>query len=561
MKRIEHPHDTYATSIDRRSALSRMAGGAAFLTSATIAGLSSHRALAAGDAVADTAFGKIRGATSNGIHIFKGVRYGAPTGGANRFMPPKNPEPWAGIRDALHYGNSAPQTNPNAKGGGGELFAPVGGDEKTAESEDCLFLNVWTPGLNDGGKRPVMVWLHGGGFLSGSGSSKMIAGDNLARRGNVVVVTLNHRLNAFGFSHFGDIGGPEYAMSGNVGMLDIVQALKWVRDNIERFGGDPSRVMIFGESGGGQKVSMLMGCPLAKGLFHRAAIESGPGIKMLDRDKATHVSEVYLKELGLTAARLPEIQKMPTEKLLAAFFPAMAKTGGITAGFIDNFSPVIDPVVLPQHPFSPKAAPYAADVPLIMGWNRTEMTLFADPAAFSIDEAEMVKRVTAIHGDAASRIIKTYRKKYPDLSATDLNFIIWSDYPTMFFENLIAERRAAQNQAPTYLYRFDWRSPVQGGKYHTPHTMEIPFVFDNTRVMTSMTGGTAEAAALAAKISDAWIALATTGDPNSAKGGLPNWKAYSTNERSTMLINTESRLAADPEMEERALFDELYPNI
>ena len=218
-----------------------------------------------------------------------------------------------------------------------------------------------------------------------------------------MVVTLNHRLNAFGFSHFGDIGGPEYAMSGNAGMLDIVEALKWVRDNVDRFGGDPSRVMIFGESGGGQKVSMLMGCPLAKGLFHRAAIESGPGIRMLDRDKANHVSEVYLKELGLAPGRLPEIQKMSTDQLLAAFFPAMAKTGGMTAGLIDNFSPVIDPVVLPQHPFAPTAAPYAAHVPLIMGWNRTEMTLFADPAAFSLDEAQMTKRVTAIHGAAAAR--------------------------------------------------------------------------------------------------------------------------------------------------------------
>ena len=526
-----------------------------------MAALSSQRAWSNTAPVVETAYGKVRGATSDGIHIFKGVRYGAPTDGANRFMPPRRPEPWSGIRDALHYGNSAPQTNPNAKAGGGERFAPVGGDEKHAESEDCLFLNVWTPGLNNGGKRPVMVWLHGGGFLSGSGSDKIIAGENLARRGNVVVVTLNHRLNAFGFSHFGDIGGPEFAMSGNAGMLDIVEALKWVRDNVDRFGGDPSRVMIFGESGGGQKVSMLMGCPLAKGLFHRAAIESGPGIRMLDRDKATHVSEVYLKELGLAPGQLPEIQKMPTDKLLSAFFPAMAKTGGITAGLIDNFSPVIDPVVLPQHPFAPTAAPYAAHVPLIIGWNRTEMTLFADPAAFTLDEAEMTKRVNAIHGAAAGRIIATYKAKYPDISVPDLHFLIWSDYPTMVFENLIAERRAAQHQAPTYLYRFDWRSPVQGGQYHTPHTMEIPFVFDNTKVMASMTGGTQEAAKLAARVSDAWIALATAGDPNSAKVGLPNWKPYSQSERSTLLINNESHLAADPEREERELFYRLYPSL
>ena len=551
------PNWTKCASVDRRTALRGIASSAALMATA-----SSHKAWATGTPIVETAYGKVRGVTEGDIHVFKGVRYGAPTDGANRFMPPRKPAPWTGIRDALHYGNSAPQTNPNAKPGGpGALFPPVGGDDKRPESEDCLFLNVWTPGLDDAGKRPVMVWLHGGGFLSGSGSDKLIAGANLARRGNVVVVTLNHRLNAFGFSHFADLGGPEYAFSGNVGMLDIVEALKWVRDNVARFGGDPTRVMIFGESGGGQKVSMLMGCPLAKGLFHRAAIESGPGIKMLERDKATHVSQVYLQELGLTPKDLPKLQQLPTQQLLAAFFPAMAKTGGITAGLIDNFSPVIDPVVLPQHPFSPTAAPYAAHVPLIMGWNRTEMTLFADPAAFTLDEAQMTARVTAIHGAAAARIIAAYKAKYPHLSVPDLHFLIWSDYPTMLFENRIAERRAAAHQAPTYLYRFDWRSPVQGGKFHTPHTMEIPFVFDNTKVMASMTGATQDAADLAAKVSDAWVALATTGDPNSAKAGLPHWAPYAPNERSTLLINSESRLVADPEREERQLFYQLYPNI
>ena len=542
--------------LNRRTALRGIVGSAALMASMPLVGCTK----ASAEPIAETAYGKVKGTSVNGIYTFKGIRYGAPTGGENRFMPPKEPAPWTGVLDALEYGNSAPQTNPNATGGGEGLFPPVGGEPKRTESEDCLFLNVWTPGLNDGGKRPVMVWLHGGGFSSGSGSKKIIAGENLARRGNTVVVTLNHRLNVFGFSHFADIGGPEYAMSGNVGMLDVIQALKWVRDNIDRFGGDSSRVMIFGESGGGQKVSMLLGCPLAKGLFHRAVIESGPGIQMLARDKATQVSEVLLQELGLPADNLSEIQNLPTEKILAAYFPTVAKTGGGAPGFLFNFSPVIDTEVLPHHPFSPTAAPYNADVPVIIGFNRTEMTLFADPGAFTLDDAEMLKRLTAIHGDAAPKIIETYKAKYPDLATPDLFIRIWTDYPTMLFSNLIAERRAAANQAPTYLYRFDWDSPADGGKYHTPHTMEIPFVFDNTQVMASMTGATPEAAALAAKVSSAWIAFATTGDPNRSEGALPTWKPYTPETRSTMLINNESMLADDPQKEERELFTQLYPN-
>jgi para-nitrobenzyl esterase len=238
---------------------------------------------AAVDTTVETAYGKVRGRSIAGIHSFLGVRYGASTAGPNRFMPPRKPQPWPEIQDAFSYGNSAPQSNPARPGPGlvgGDIGKLVGGTDGplVPESEDCLFLNVWTPGLNDNGKRPVMFWLHGGGFATDSDSSALFIGANLARRGDVVVVGINHRLGALGFTHLGDLGGEQFAHSGNAGMLDAVAALEWVRDNIERFGGDPNRVLIFGESGGGQKVSLLLGSPPAKGVFHRADPSAYPAL-------------------------------------------------------------------------------------------------------------------------------------------------------------------------------------------------------------------------------------------------------------------------------------------
>ena len=298
------------------------------------------RLWAAVDSTVETVNGKVRGRSVAGIHSFLGVRYGASTEGRNRFMPPQKPRAWAGIQDAFSYGNSAPQSNPAPRAAGtlsaeiGRLFAGAEGPPP-AESEDCLFLNVWTPGVNDNGKRPVMFWLHGGGFTTGSDSSAMYIGANLARRGDVVVVGINHRLGALGFTHLGDLGGEAFAHSGNVGMLDSVAALEWVRDNIGRFGGDPNRVMIFGESGGGQKVSMLLGSPPAKGLFYRAVIESGPGTKMVERERATEIARMLLAEVGLDARRLPELQSLPMEKILAAQYGVASKLRAFPASSTD----------------------------------------------------------------------------------------------------------------------------------------------------------------------------------------------------------------------------------
>jgi para-nitrobenzyl esterase len=515
---------------------------------------------AAVDSTVDTANGKLRGRSVAGIHSFLGVRYGASTDGRNRFMPPRKPQPWTGVQDAFSYGNSAPQSNPAQADAGaqrgdiGQLLAGTDGP-RPPESEDCLFLNVWTPGVNDNGKRPVMFWLHGGGFTTGSDSGALFIGANLARRGDVVVVGINHRLGALGFTHLGDLGGEEFVHSGNVGMLDAVAALEWVRDNIGRFGGDPNRVMIFGESGGGQKVSMLLGSPPARGLFHRAVIESGPGPKMMERDRATEIARMLLSEVGLDAKRVPELQSLPMEKILAAQFAVSGKLRGFP-GIIDGFAPVLDPTVLPAHPFYPHATRVSEDVPVIVGNNRTEMTLFADPAAFSLDENGLKTRTKAFLGDRADALIEVYRRANPRATPSDLFFLIWTDDPTTIFSNNIAERRAALGKAPTYRYRFDWETPALGGQLKSPHTLEMPFVFDNAQVAPGLTGGASpEAVALAARVSEAWIAFATRGDPNSKKSGLPPWPAYDSQRRATMLFNNESKVVDDPSSEERKIMD------
>ncbi len=514
------------------------------------------------DTTVETANGKVRGRSIAGIHSFLGLRYGASTEGRNRFMPPQKPQPWTGIQDAFSYGNSAPQSNPAQHGDPllrsdiGRLIAGTDGTPPP-ESEDCLFLNVWTPGVNDNGKRPVMFWLHGGGFSTGSDSSALFIGANLARRGDVVVVGINHRLGALGFTHLGDLGGEAFVHSGNVGMLDGVAALQWVRDNIGRFGGDPDRVMIFGESGGGQKVSMLLGSPPAKGLFHRAVIESGPGPKMMERDRATEIARMLLAEVGLDAKRATELQSLPLEKIMAAQFAVASKLRGM-AGIIDGFAPVLDPTVLPAHPFYPHATQVSADVPVIIGNNRTEMTLFADPAAFSLDEAGMKTRVKGILGEHADEVIEVYRRANPQATPSDLFFLIWTDDPTTIYSNNIAERRAALGKAPTFRYRFDWETPALGGRLKSPHTVEMPFVFDNVQVAPGLSGGASpEAVALAARVSEAWIAFATRGDPNSKKSGLPPWPPYDSARRATMVFNNESKVVNDPAEEQRKIMDKI----
>ena len=551
---------------DRREFLKEAAVGAGGLAVAySIPGLSSVAAWAAIDPVVETASGKVRGFLNDGIYTFRGVRYGASTAGKNRFLPPKKPEPWTGVHDATNYGYRAPQTNPATRGVAApetEMTQILAGSDgfrvAPPESEDCLFLNIWTPGLGAAKRRPVMVWLHGGGFSMGSSSDLLYDGTNLARRGDVVLVGVNHRLNVFGYTHFGDFGRPEFAHSGNAGQLDIIAALEWVRDNIERFGGDPKQVMIFGESGGGAKVSMLLASPPAKGLFHSAVIESGPGIRMSEREPASKVAEMLLAELGLSVAQLPEIQSLPTDKIFAAYFSTTAKYKG--GGGLGNgpFSPVLDPEVLPAHPFEPAATRISEDVPVMVGWNKTESTVFSfsDPQVFSLDEAGMRKRIEGLVGADADRLIKAYRTEFPKLSPSGIYFYV-SSYSMMGTGSVkIAERKAALSRASVYVYRLDWETPISNGKFITPHGLEMPMVFDNVDGGGfALTAGSPEAKRLAVKMSEAWIAFAGSGNPNTKKSGLPQWVPYDLTKRAVMVFDNQSRLVYDPMKEQREIFD------
>ena len=495
--------------------------------------------------VADTTAGKVRGVDVEGIKIFKGVPYGANTTGRNRFMPPAPVPKWTGVRDALEYGPSAPQTEPGARRNTSDLA--VAGAGLPQESEDCLVLNVWTPALDDGRKRPVMVWCHGGGFATGSGSSPITAGANLARRGDVVVVTINHRLNVLGFTYLGEPGGPEYSASGDVGMLDIVRALEWVRDNIARFGGDPGTVTVFGQSGGGRKVATLLAMPEAKGLFHRAIIESGATLKLVERDQATRVASELMKTLGLDKTQVRDLQMMPLDRVMAAYFETMRRMN--VDQMTQGFSPTVDGKAVPQHPFFPAASTVSPDVPLMLGSTRTELTSSAAAELFSLSDAAMRKRIGDLIGAARRPTIDVYSRANPGASPSDLYFLIASDYRYSGPVMTIADRRAALGKGPVYLYYCRWETPVDGGRLKSPHTIEIPFAFDNIKAATRLTGGGAEAMALADKVSDAWIAFARTGNPNTPK--LPQWTAFNSADRPTMVFNNQSAVENDPIREQR----------
>jgi para-nitrobenzyl esterase len=506
--------------------------------------------------IVEIASGKLRGAWNAGINSFKGIPYGASTAGRNRFMPPEPPEPWAGVRDALVYTGRAWQL-PNRPKRRPVLETLLGPADTTPESEDCLSLNLWTPGLGTGAGRPVMVWLHGGAFAYGSGNRAVTDGANLARRGDVVVVSVNHRLNIFGFLHLADLAGPAWAHSGNAGMLDLVAALGWVRDNIACFGGDPGNVTIFGESGGGGKVSVLLAMPAARGLFHRAIIQSGAAIRMSTRERATALAEAVLREVGLRASECEGLQALPAEQLAAAIAPAARAVGRSRWPLLDryDFGPVVDGSDLPRHPGEPDAPATADDIPLMIGGTREESAFFlADDDAVwngTLSEAELRRRVKAVAGAQTDGLLDAYVSSMPQAIPGDRLIAVLTGSNFWIRTVLLAERYAARRQAPVYMYSLDWQSPAHGGRLKAHHAMDLPFVFDNADAADT-TAGAPGAGGLAARVAATWIAFARNGNP--ANSAIPDWPAYSRDERATMIFDNTCRVVNDPDRAARLLW-------
>jgi para-nitrobenzyl esterase len=486
--------------------------------------------------VVQTGSGRVRGLVRFGVNQFFGIPYGASTAGTNRFMPPVKPAPWTGVRECTAVGNRAPQ---DPDGPISEVFAL---DRQEPMGEDCLNLNVFTPALGSG-SRPVMVWLHGGGFSGGSGNWLLYDGTNLARKEDVVVVAVTHRLNLFGFLHLADYGD-RWANASNVGMQDIVAALQWIRENIAAFGGNPANVTVFGQSGGGGKVTTLMAMPSARGLFHRAIAMSGSALRGTSRENAARATDQFLAKVGLARAQAERLQQMPWQDLQRAFFsePRIQNLAG---------GPVIDGRALPRDQWTPDAPPFSADVPLMVGSTETEDAWSDPPPPLEMPEEEMltrVRRITRNDETRAREMVALYRRTHPGITNTDVWLIMNSDNTRRANAQLLAELKTAQGKAPAYLYYFTWRSPVHKGQMKSYHTLDIPFALYNVDIAASMTGAMQDRYALAHRMSAAWAAFARTGNPSHAD--LPNWPAFSS-AYPTMVLGNECRVVNDPNRLER----------
>jgi para-nitrobenzyl esterase len=495
--------------------------------------------------VVDTTYGKVQGIATAGIKEFKGIPYGAPTGGKNRFMPPKKPASWSGVRECFAHGQVCPQTPSDLRSDYGMM---IQWDQQSGGlGEDCLTLNVWTPGIKDGQKRAVLVSFHGGGFATGSGNAPGYDGAQLARFGDVVVVTVNHRLASFGYLHLTDLGAPpEFAQAGVAGVMDLVAALQWVRDNIENFGGDPGKVMIFGQSGGGAKTSTVLAMPSAKGLFRCAAVQSGSAIRLSTRELATKRAEALLAKLGISKNSFDSLQKISWQQLLEAQNSLGAGLGG--------FSPVVEGNVLPHHPFDPVAPPESADVPVIISTTLEDAALGL--TNFDLDDAGLKTILNQRFKDKADEIYALYHQSSWNTKKSP--FLIQAQVLTDngFRRNAItqAERKAALGKAPAYMYLWAYESPGFGGKFGAVHGTDVSASF-NGYPNSIGGGGSPQQRSLWANFASAWVAFAKTGNPNNAK--IPNWPAYDATARATMVFDNNTRVENDPRGEIRKFWEQM----
>lgn len=509
-------------------------------------------------AVTETTSGKVRGYVLRDVYYFLGLPYGADTSGPNRFMPPRKPEPWTDVYPALWWGNSAPQNMEKRYANKFVAFRDHWNYDDV--SENCLRINVFTPAL-DGRKRPVLFWIHGGGFTNGNGIEQDgYNGENLARFGDIVFCSINHRLGPLGYCNLAGVGGDRYAASGNVGMLDIVAALEWVRDNIASFGGDPGNVTIMGQSGGGAKVCTLTAMPTAKGLFHKAVVLSGASVRSGEKDAAEKLGAYVLREAGLTPAEIGELQDLPWKDYYALATNAQRKLAAETAR-IDGarsrspgFGPSVDGRILPQHPYVPQAAPIAADVPMIINSTFNEMPpAWPDASQANLTFSEVVERLRERAGfgpglgDTAREVVDAYAKLFPEKSPAEVGSLVASNRQSVI---ALADAKVKQ-PAPVFVSWFGWRPPLFDGRLGAFHCVDISFWFHNTDLMLTHTGGGARPRRLAEKMAGSLVQFMRTGDPNGA--GLNEWPRYTSRQGETLVLDDVCEVVNDPDREARKL--------
>ena len=504
-------------------------------------------------ALANTQYGKVRGYQLRGIFYFLGIPYGSDTSGANRFMPPQKPKTWTDVFPALWWGNTAPQNMENRYANAYNSFKDHWnyGDL----SEDCLKINVFTPAINDGKKRPVMFWMHGGGFVNGNGIEQDgYNGENISRMGDIVFCSVNHRLGPLGYANLSAAGGEKYAASPNVGMLDLVAALEWVRDNIANFGGDPGNVTIMGQSGGGAKVCTLSAMPSAKGLFHKAVVLSGASVKLGDKAYSEKLGLYILKEAGLSNDQIDKLQEMPWKDYYAIATKAAAQLAKESkpTGMRGGFGPIPDGTIIPQHPFFPEPSPSAADVPMIICSTTNEQTpSWTDSSLEKITLEEVTERLKERAGfgagfeGKAKAVVDAYVKAFPDKKPVEIWSLVSSNRQGVV--NLANSK--SKQKAPVFVAWFGWQPPLFDNRLRAFHCIDISFWYYNTDLMFTHTGGGPRPRKLSTMMAGSLLKFMRTGDPN--YGGLPPWPRFTTEKGETMVLNDICEVKNDPDREAR----------